>query len=273
MHYFPISPKAMCASLWLNRSLVNALIKREVVGRYRGSLMGMAWSFFNPLLMLSIYTFVFSVVFEARWGINVDNGRANFALVLFVGLIIHGLVAECIERAPGLILSNVNYVKKVIFPLEIIPWVAFGSAMFHAFISLMVLLFAQLIICQHIPWTAIFFPFIMLPVSFAAMGAAWFLSALGVYVRDIGQITGVLSTVLLFISAVFYPISALPDEYQILIKINPLALTIELSRDSMILGKIPDLGQWAMLMAGGISFAWIGFAWFQKTRKGFADVL
>lgn len=273
MQYFSISPDAMVKSLWSNRSLISALTKREVIARYRGSIMGLTWSFFNPLLMLSIYTFVFSVVFKARWGVEVANSKANFALVLFVGLIIHGLFAECIERAPGLILSNVNYVKKVIFPLEIIPWVAFGSALFHAFVSLMVLMLAQLILNHQIPWTVIFFPIVLLPLSLAAMGAAWFLSALGVYVRDIEQITGMISTVLLFVSAIFYPIDALPQQYQIFIKINPLALIIELGRDAMISGTIPDLGQLALLMTGGILSAWIGFAWFQKTRKGFADVL
>lgn len=273
MQYFSISPKAMITSLWVNRVLISALIKREVVGRYRGSIMGMAWSFFNPLLMLSIYTFVFSVVFEARWGVNVGHSKANFALVLFVGLIIHGLFAECIEGAPALIISNVNYVKKVIFPLEIFPWVIFGSALFHAFVSILVLLIAQLLLLRQIPWTVIFFPIVMLPISFAAMGAAWFLSALGVYVRDVEQLTTMMSTVLLFVSAVFYPIGALPKQYQILVKINPLALTIELGRDAMILGKIPNFDQWAILMTLGILFAWFGFAWFQKTRKGFADVL
>jgi homopolymeric O-antigen transport system permease protein len=273
MKYYPVSIFSMFSSLLRNKELIFALIKREVVGRYRGSLMGLAWSFFNPLLMLSIYTFVFSVVFEARWGVNAAHSKVNFALVLFVGLIIHGLFSECIEAAPVLILSNINYVKKVIFPLEILPWVIFGSALFHAIVSILVLLIAQLLLIRQIPWTVVFLPFVMLPISFAAMGAGWFLSALGVYVRDIEQLTTMMSTVLLFVSAVFYPISALPKQYQILVKINPLALTIEQGRDAMISGKIPNLEQWCLLMALGVFVAWFGFAWFQKTRKGFADVL
>jgi lipopolysaccharide transport system permease protein len=273
MQHFSISPREMIASLWRNRGLVLALIKREVVGRYRGSVMGIAWSFFNPLLMLVIYTLVFSVVFKARWGVGGEESKTGFAIILFVGLIVHGLFAECVNRAPGLILSNVNYVKKVIFPLEILPWVAFGSTLFHTTISLVVLLLAQLILSQQMPWTALLFPFILLPLVFATMGCTWFLAALGVYVRDIGQITGMFTTVLLFVSAVFYPISALPRQYQFWLQLNPLAFIIEAGRKSLIFGQLPDIGRWGIMLAAGILIAWAGFAWFQKTRRGFADVL
>ena len=270
---FPISPLAMVASLWRNRSLIATLVKREVVGRYRGSIMGLAWSFFNPLLMLVIYTFVFSVVFKARWGTGGEESKADFAILLFVGMIVHGLFAECVNRAPGLILANVNYVKKVIFPLEILPWVAFGSALFHTAISLVVLLLVQLILSQQMPWTVILFPFILVPLAFATMGFAWFLAALGVYVRDIGQITGMFTTALLFLSPVFYPISVLPIQYQGWMQFNPLAFIIGEGRNTLIFGQLPDFGHWAVMFAAGLFTAWMGFAWFQKTRRGFADVL
>ena len=130
--------------------------------------MGIAWSFFNPLLMLAIYTFVFSVVFKARWGVGGEESKTDFAIILFVGMIVHGLFAECTNRAPALILSNVNYVKKVIFPLEILPWVAFGSALFHTIISVGVLLIAQLIFSHQMPWTVVLYPFILLPFVFIA---------------------------------------------------------------------------------------------------------
>lgn len=273
MQKFSTSPQELFASLWRNRSLVRALVKREVVGRYRGSVMGIAWSFFNPLLMLVIYTFVFSVVFKARWGVDGGESKTDFAILLFVGLIVHGLFAECVNRAPGLILSNANYVKKVVFPLEILPWVAFGSALFHTTISLVVLLLAQLILSQQMPWTVILFPFVLLPLVFGTMGFAWFLAGLGVYVRDIGQITGIFTTVLLFLSPVFYPISALPVKYQGWLQLNPLAFIIEKGRNTLIFGRMPDFSQWAVMFAAGVLIAWAGFAWFQKTRKGFADVL
>ncbi len=249
------------------------LIKREVVGRYRGSLVGIAWSFFNPILMLLIYTFVFSVVFKARWAVGNGDSKADFAIILFVGMIIHGLFAECVNRAHSLILSNPNYVKKVIFPLEILPCVALGSALFHAVVSLVVLLLAQLILNQHLAWTALLFPSVLLPLVFLTMGCAWFLAGLGVYVRDIGHIIGMATTVLLFLSPVFYPISALPEQYQTWLHLNPLTLIIEEGRNTLIFGRVPDIGAWGLMVVIGMLVAWAGFAWFQKTRKGFADVL
>ncbi|SDA21854.1 lipopolysaccharide transport system permease protein [Nitrosospira sp. Nsp18] len=273
MQNFSILPREMAASLWRNRDLIIALVKREVIGRYRGSVMGIAWSFFNPLLMLAIYTFVFSVVFKARWGVGGEESKTDFAIILFVGMIVHGLFAECINRAPALILSNVNYVKKVIFPLEILPWVAFGSALFHTIISVGVLLIAQLIFSHQMPWTVVLFPFVLLPLILIAMGFAWFLAAFGVFVRDIGQVTGMFTTVLLFLSPVFYPLSILPIKYQGWLQLNPLAFIIEEGRKVLVFGQLPDIGQWGVLMAAGSIIAWGGFAWFQKTRKGFADVL
>ena len=191
------SPTEMFASIWRNRQLIYQMSTREVLGRYRGSIMGLAWSFFNPVLMLAVYTFFFSVVFKSRWGVGDTGGKVDFAVVLFVGLIIHGLFAECINRAPTLINSNVNYVKKVVFPLEVFPWIALGSALFHAAISMVVLLVLQFILAGAVPWTAIFFPVILVPLIFITLGFAWFLAATGVYLRGIGQTTGLVTSVLL----------------------------------------------------------------------------
>lgn len=267
------SLRALFSSLTNNRQLAMQMVKREVVGRYRGSMMGLAWSFFNPLLMLGIYTFVFTVVFKARWGADADVSKANFAILLFVGLIVHGLFAECVNRAPTLILTNVNYVKKVIFPLEILPWVSLGSALFHAAVSLVVLLLAQLLMLQNIPWTVILFPLVLLPLLFATMGIAWFFASLGVYMRDIAHVTSVFTSALLFLSPVFYPVGALPVKFQKWLHLNPLSYIIEEGRNVVIFGRVPDLSLWSAMLAGGSFVAWAGFAWFQKTRKGFADVL
>lgn len=249
------------------------MTKREVIGRYRGSVLGLAWSFFNPILMLSVYTFVFSEVFKARWGAGGGEDKASFAVFLFVGMIVYGLFAECVNRAPGLIISNANYVKKVVFPLEILPSVAMGSALFHASISLMVLLCAQLLFNQRLPWTIVFLPVIMLPLLFATAGAVWVLSSLGVFARDIAQITGVLTTVLMFLSPVFYPLSALPKKFQLWLHLNPLTFIIEAARNALIFGDVPDLNGLVFVLAASLAIAAGGFWWFQKTRKGFADVL
>lgn len=273
MQHFPVGPFEMFGTAWRNRALLMTLIRREIAGRYRGSVMGMAWSFFNPLLMLTIYTFVFSVVFKARWGLDSNESKTDFAIILFVGLIVHGLFAECVNRAPGLIIANVNYVKKIIFPLELLPWVIFGSALFHSAISIVVLFLAQLLFNHFIPWTAVLLPIVLLPLGLATLGMTWFLAGLGVFLRDVSQVTGMFTTILLFVSAVFFPISALPEKYQPWLRLNPLAVMIEQSREVLIFGQIPNLIHWLILLVAGALIAWFGFAWFQKTRKGFADVL
>lgn len=266
------SPRALVTSLWEHRSLAYQLAKREVVGRYRGSMAGLAWSFFNPLLMLAVYTFVFSVVFQARWS-GLDAGKGGFAIVLFIGVLVHGIFAECLNRAPTLIMANTNYVKRVMFPLEILTWVAMGSALFHASISLIVLVIAQIIVLGSIPPTAVLLPLIIAPLVLTTMGVAWIFAAFGVYLRDIGQITVVITTVALFLSPVFYPVTALPEEYRIIFMLNPLTFIIEQAREVMIWGRFPDWSGLALYMAASLVVAWIGFWTFQKMRRGFADVL
>jgi len=272
MQNFSISPREMVASLWRNRGLTKALIKREVIGRYRGSVMGILWSFFNPVFMLLVYTFVFSVVFKARWSGGSDS-KTEFAMVLFAGLTIFNLFSECFTRAPSLILSNVNYVKKVVFPLEILPWVSMGSALFHGLISLTVWLIFYTIFFGTPHAEALLFPVLILPLLLMTMGLSWFLAALGVYIRDIAQIIGIVTTTLMFLSPIFYPVSSLPKDYQPLLLLNPLTPAIEQGRALLVWGTMPDWRMYAVYLGVTLVVAWLGFAWFQKTRKGFADVI
>jgi len=266
-------PGEMVASLWRNRQLLGQLTRREVLGRYRGSLMGLAWSFFNPLLMLAVYTFVFSVVFNARWGTGEPTSRMQFALVLFVGVIVHGVISEGINKAPALILGNASYVKRVIFPLEILPWVVVGSAIFHAIISLAILLVAQLLFGGGIPATALWLPLVLLPIVPMTMGLTWLLAATGVFIRDIAQLTGIITTVLMFMAPVFYPISALPEQYRKWLYLNPVTYLIEQARAVLFAGQAPDWAGLSVYSAIALVVAAVGFWWFQMTRKGFADVV
>jgi lipopolysaccharide transport system permease protein len=267
-----VNPIAQIRNIWRSRDLIWQMTKREVVGRYRGSILGLFWSFFNPVLMLIIYTFVFSVVFKARWG---DGGesRFEFALILFAGLIVFNLFSECVNRAPSLILGNVNYVKKVVFPLEILPLIAMGAALFHCMISFGVLLGFQLIITSSLQWTAIFAPLIMLPLLLLTLGISWFLASFGVFLRDVSQTIGVLTTVLMFLTPIFFPVTAIPEKMRIFIYMNPLTFIVEQMRDVLIWGKLPFWSGWWLSMTVGIVVAWLGLVWFQKTRKGFSDVL
>lgn len=272
MQNFSTSPKEMVASFWRNRSLINTLVKRDVIGRYRGSFMGILWSVLNPIFMLAVYTFVFSVVFQARWHAGSDS-KTQFALMLFAGLLVFNLFSECINKAPSLIISNVNFVKKMVFPLESLPWVILGSALVHMAISLVVWLVFFISFFGIPPATIFLFPVILFPLVLLTMGISWFLASVGVYLRDVSQVIGIVTTILLFLSPIFYPLSALPQKYHGLFVLNPLTPVIEQTRDAMVSGKLPDAVFFAGYLAVTGMFAWLGFAWFQKTRKGFADVL
>ncbi|MEI6215280.1 MAG: ABC transporter permease [Desulfuromonadales bacterium] len=272
MNHFSITPRSLLSSLWHNRQLITSLVRRDVIGRYRGSVLGILWSFFNPVFMLVVYTFVFSVVFNARWG-GGSGSRAEFALVLFAGLLLFNLFSECITRAPSLIIQNPTYVKKVVFPLEILPWVNLGSALFHSAISLGVWLLFYAVIFGFPPLTTLLFPLLLAPLILLIMGFSWLLAALGVYLRDVAQIVGIVTTALMFLTPIFYPLSSIPESYRPLIHLNPLTFIVEQARNQLIFGKAPPWGDLAILMAISLLVAWAGFAWFQKTRKGFADVL
>lgn len=269
----PTSLAALVRSLRRNHQLIVQMSKREVIGRYKGSVMGLLWSFLNPMFMLVMYTFVFSGVFKARWGVGEDETKTQFAIVLFVGMIVHGLFAEVLNRAPGLILGNVNYVKKVVFPLEILPVIIMGAALFHSLISLLVLLAAFVLFNGYLHWTAIFIPLVLLPLVILMMGLAWMLASLGVFLRDVGQTIGLAMTVMMFLSPVFYPVTALPEEFRPWLMANPLTFIIEQAREVLIWGGMPDWAGLGIYTLAATIVAWAGYAWFQKTRKGFANVL
>jgi lipopolysaccharide transport system permease protein len=269
---YPISFMALIRTLWRNRQLIIQMTMREVVGRYRGSVMGLLWSFFNPVLMLAVYTFVFSVVFKARWGGGAES-KAEFALVLFAGLLMFNLFSECVNHAPNVILGNANFVKKVVFPLEILMVVTLGCAAFHLLVSFLVWLLFYFVFLGIPPVTIFLLPLELVPLMFLTLGVGWFLASLGVYLRDVSQVVGVLVTVMLFLTPIFYPIENLPEKYRLFLRVSPLTHIIEKCRDLMIWGKGLDGKVWMLSFTLSVVIAWLGFAWFQKTRKGFADVL
>jgi lipopolysaccharide transport system permease protein len=267
------NPFRIGTHLWKYRDLIRQLTWREVVGRYKGSFIGMGWSFIQPLVMLCVYTFVFSVIFKARWGVGADEGKAAFALTLFMGLITFNVFAEVANSAPSLVLENVNYVKKVVFPLEILPLVRLLSALINAVFSLAVLFAGLLVINHFIHWTAVLLPLIWLPMVIFTLGCGYFLASLGVFVRDIGTAIGVLTTMLFFLTPIFYPISAVPQQLHIVYRVNPLAIFVEDARRVVLWGRLPD---WPWFFFGLLfSFAVLvfGFLWFMKSRKAFADVI
>lgn len=267
-----MSLRALICGLVSTRHLVWQLTRREVIGRYRGSVLGLAWSFFHPILMLLVYTFVFGIVFKARWTTQGES-TAEFALILFSGLLVFNVFSECITRAPALILGNVSYVKKIVFPLHILPCVVLGSALFHGAISLVVWAVFYLVFIGVPPQSAVWFPVLVAPLVLLSLGASWFLCALGVFLRDIAQFIGVVATALMFLSPIFYPLTAIPEAYRPYMYVNPITLIIEQTRDVLILGEgISWIAFLVYSLFAGL-VAWGGFAFFQKARNGFADVL
>lgn len=263
----------MANSIWNHRRLIGQMAWRDVIGRYKGSVLGLLWSLINPFLMLTVYTFVFSVVFKARWETYGDESKVSFALLIFVGLIMHSALTEALNRAPYLVLSNPNYVKKIVFPLEILPIVCLIAALFHAMVSLTVLVIALVIYKGFLPWTTVLLPLVIAPLAVLISGLAWMLASLGVYLRDVGQTISVVTTVLLFMSTAFYPLAALPEQFHPFILANPLTFIIEQARSVAIYGRQPDWSGLGIYMILAFGVAWSGYAWFQKTRKGFADVI
>jgi len=273
MKIFKGTPDELVASLWCHRNLILALTRRDITGRYRGSLLGILWSFVNPLLMLGVYTFAFGVIFGARWAGGSDS-KMEFAIILFAGMLIFNLFSECVNRASSLVVSHPSYVKKVVFPLEVLPPVALGSSLFHMLVSFSVWLMFYAIGFGWPSPAVLLLPVVMLPLLLFTIGISWFLASLGVYLRDVGHMVSSLVLMLLFLSAVFYPIESLPERLRTpLMVVNPLVFHVEICRQVMVWGKLPAWSSWSIYLVFGLAVTCLGFAWFQKTRRGFADVL
>ncbi|WP_178129756.1 MULTISPECIES: ABC transporter permease [unclassified Pseudomonas] len=272
MHELTSGQRDMSRGVWRHRGLVLMLARRDIVGRYRGSFLGVLWSLVYPLFMLGIYSFVFGGIFKSRWGAG-NSSPLEFSLILFVGMIVFNLFSECISRAPGVVLAHTNYVKKIVFPLEVLPIVLLAGALFQFLVNLCVWLVFYSLFFQSPHLTSLLLPLVILPLLLFTLGVSWVLASLGTYLRDIGHLVGVLITALLFLSPIFYPVTALPERFQHLMYLNPLAQVIENARQVLIWDTLPDPGPWCLsLLASGV-LAWLGLTFFQQTRRGFADVL
>ncbi len=254
------------------RNLIWQFARREVLGRYRGSVLGVSWSVLTPMAMLAVYTLVFRHIFKAKWP-GVEDGNMSFALNLFAGLLVFNWAAEFLSRAPRLVTEQPNLVTKVVFPLQVLPWSALLSSFFHALVSCAVWLAGCLLFGQglHVSWLAL--PLVFLALMPTLLGLGWALSALGVYFKDLGEIVGLVMGMLLFLTPVFFPLSVLPDFLQVWVQFNPLAIPIEALRQIGLMGVWPNVSSLLQLFTVGLGVA-LGGAWlFERSRKGFADVL
>ena len=258
---------------WLQRSLFLKLLRRDFAERYRGSYLGVLWSLLLPLLSLLVFTFFFGVIFKMRWAGQSEGSLVGLALVLFIGMALYGFLAECFTRAPGLILGHPNYVKNVIFPLEMLPAVMVASALLLLAATLSIILALQLALGGGLSWTVLLLPLAVLPLVLFVLGVSWFLASLGVYIRDIQPLIGPLVQLMMFLSPVFYPMAALPEAMRPWLQLNPLALVIEQTRGIVLFGEPPAWLPYLLCLAASLLAASLGAYWFVRTRKGFADVL
>tara|TARA_R110000796_G_scaffold54365_1_gene127151 strand:+ start:7868 stop:8689 length:822 start_codon:yes stop_codon:yes gene_type:complete len=273
MRDFSISPFGFAQDTWQKRRLIYNLSKREVVGRYRGSFVGIFWSFLTPILLLTVFTFVFGEIFQARWGDRVQSGPLDFAVALFAGLLIFNFFSECIGRAPTLIIANANYVKKVVFPLEVLTLVTLLAALFHLAAGYIILLILMTLSSWEFSWHMLLVPIIFAPFAILVLGLTWGLSAIGVYLRDIGQLIAPVLTAMMFLSPIFYPLSSVSDKFMWIYQLNPLTFVIEQVRAVMLQGVQPNWVGLGYYSLASLLIGYLGFVVFQKTRKGFADVL
>lgn len=257
---------------WRQRGLLRQLVSREIQQRFRGSWLGLGWSVLTPLAMLAVYTFVFRMVLKARWP-GAPDSNVEFALQIFSGLLIFGLFSEVIGRAAVLIVEQPNLVKKVIFPLELLPWVSTLSSLFFASVSFFVLVGGLLVMRDGVTVHLLSVPFILAVFLPMLLGLSWLLASLGVYLRDINHVVGLILTPMLFLSPIFYPVSAMPLIAQQMMIINPLTLIISSLRQAALGNQWPDFTALGWYFIVSIIVAWGGAWCFEKTRKGFADVI
>lgn len=254
------------------RHLTFEVTKREVLGRYRGASFGLLWSLINPFLMLIVYTLAFGFILKSRWP-GYTGGTTEFALILYVGLIVHGALAECMIRAPGLVPGNANLVTRVVFPLHVLPWTVVLSAVFHMLANAVIFLVLSLLVRGHVPWTVVMLPLVWVPLLVLSVGISLFLAALGAYLRDVGQVMAALVTAMLFLSSAIVPISSVPERYRIVFELNPLTFIIDQSREVAFFGHLPDWKGLLVYLGIAVVATYAAHAIFQKARRGFADVI
>lgn len=252
--------------------LIGPMLRREIETRHKGTFGGLYWYVFQNLIIVVIYSTVFGSLFNGVWR-QQGVGEVNFTIALFVGLIQFNLMSEVLVRAPALIVQNSNLVKKVVFPLEILPIVSVGAALFNALIAFVVLLLAALVLRVPLSWNGLWLPLIVAPLAIAALGFAWGLAAIGTYVRDVGQVVMLLVTAMMFLSPLFYPIEMLPETVRALVAFNPITTPILQAREVLIFGRAPDSVVLGIYWVGSLAVAVLGRWFFETTRHGFADVV
>lgn len=258
-------------NLYRQRKLIQLMVRRDLVGRYKGSFAGLLWTVVNPLALLFIYWFVFSVILRVRFGAS--GKPIDFVFYILAGLLPWMAFAEALIRSNTCILENPNLVKKVVFPLEVLPVNATLSGGINSLVGIVLLILLVLGNRGTIPWTLVLLPLIILPQLLLTAGFGWFLASLGVFIRDINHIIGLVLTVWMFLCPIVYPQSLVPDSLLPLMRLNPFMAVVEGYRSVLLDGTPPALLQWLYLLGASLLTFFLGYYWFIRTKKAFADVI
>jgi lipopolysaccharide transport system permease protein len=270
-----IRPWAIFSIAWSNRGLIYQLARREIEARYRGSMLGIVWSLLVPLMMLGVYTMFFGGLLHSHWNIP-PGGKGYFFLILFMGLIILNFFGDCVGRAPGLMLANVSYIKRVVFPIEILAFVSVLSALFDMVLSTSILVVIFIVMLGLPGQSALLLPVTIAPIILVTLGMIWFLSSLGVYLRDLRQVIGVVLAALPFLCPLFFPpeiFERLGPVFSKVIYLNPITVPVMQSRQVLFFNQIPNWHLWCVYTICSYIFACLGLIWFSYSQRGFADVV
>lgn len=268
-----VNPIKMVRGMHGHRDLIRQFLWKEVIGRYKGTHLGLLWSLLNPLVSLVVYTVVFGVILKTRFDPASEIGTAQYALHLFCGIIVFNVFAGVASRAPFSVVDQPNLVKKVLFPLEILPVAILGGSLANAGFGLAILLVTLLLFSGVIPSTIILFPLTLIPLCALSLGAGWFLASLGVFIRDVGQAMGLALQLLFFASPVIYPLSAAPHGFQWILRLNPLTTILEEARRTLLMGQSIDWGWWCAVTVASLGIMQLGYIWFMKSKRVFSDLL
>lgn len=257
-----------------HRELLRQLLVRDIAVRYRGSILGLVWSFVYPLMMLAVYTFVFGVVFKARWGIEAfaDN-KGAFPLIMFCGMAVFNVFSESVNNSTRVVVNNPGYVKKVVFPLELLPLCNVLTSLIFSTVWFGLLFLGAIVFLGQLSWTMLLLPFILLPLLFIAAGVSCFVASLGVYLRDVPHLVGIVTQILFFMTPIFYPITLVPEKVRWVLLVNPLSTVVEQARQVFLYGQLPSVQAYLLVLGVSLVCFQLGLFWFTKTKKGFADVL
>ena len=263
----------LAGNLWRHRDLLKRLCHHDISAEYQGLLMGKLWAVGNPLVILCVYTFVFGYIFKARWMNSGTDSLLEFAVTLFCGLIVFGVFSAVVNQAPRMVVSKPNYVKRIVFPLELLPVCELVRALFHAGVSMLILTVAAFLMQGTIPVTILLLPLLLVPLVFLTLGFGWLLAGLGVFLRDLGQLVVMCTHVLFFLCPVFYGVEMMPPRLQFMMKLNPLAFIITGVRQVVLWGDVPSPVAYVVWsLALGI-FMGIGYTMFMRMKPAFADVI